>query len=482
LVKLKLALLNAKIALIKNKHDHNYSAYTKEYLFKLKIAVLKLQIALIKNPFIFGHHFDFDVKDLLEIIVHILDIRNGFTSPHFGTNGKRISHGLPWVHEQPKFDTDDVLALTVALLKEKADLFKLDCIKHGFHHDLGWTDHDLESITISIIKLKIQLMKNPHAFFPKLVLKIKVLEELLDLVKEVTKIKNKLKPCSVLFELKFDHHGRPLFDSKDLNNLVFALLKFKKELMDRHVTHQFKDFTIKYLKGIQLGLLQLKIFMIKNPHVVHINFEINDLLELIKEIIDLKRHQPSHPILGHLDVGNDGMGLDSGSGMGLDAGSGMGFDDEDENDIIATPEPTPWRGNGRCSDDFDQLIKTWNLRHVTKRCAQDVCHGDESCVARCVGNKTQVSHNCTTCFGEFVRCALNKCWWKCMFGSDDDCQRCADDECTKSFEKCAFGDWEPDWKTDMGFVWKWDDLFLETDRRRMPFEGMDIFTKTQDAN
>jgi len=574
LAKLEVTLLKVKVALLTNIHDPKYFAYDKEYIFKLKLAVLKLQIALIKTPLIFGHDFNYDVKGLLRLVVDIYDLR-AQPKRRFDTHGQRIAHGLQWDRDAPKFDTDDVLEITVALLREKDSLFKFDCIKHGFN--FGWKDDDLEKINVSILKLKVALLTDPHAYFPKLVLKIKVLEDLLEIVEELKLIKFKLKPClGPLIELKFDHQGFPLFKIVDLEKLKVALLKLKVELLDGFFSHEFDRYTLKYIQELEVAVLKFKIALLKNPLIIgsH-NFDVDDLLKLIKDVLDLKVKFPSKPIIGALEAPeadsfeidddvpqiaelsvrprgpvtlkwrHDGFPLFKLHDLvnfkddivdfykelvfvwkAVQKGSHhdlifkykidvlkdykekllklkvllkinpfifggtrhaplkglvkIAFVVEKIDDVIDLLKkiklftPINKHGNGRCSNEFDQLIKNWNLRIVTTKCAKE-CHFDEDCTSKCVAKKTHLTHHCSTCFGEFVKCAHKNCWFRCMLG-EKGCQECADRNCSDDFEKCAFGTWKPNWKRDMGFGWRWGN-HLSSGRRRTPFEGTDLFTQ-----
>jgi hypothetical protein len=560
------------VALLKNPHDIKYVAYTKEYLLKLKLAVLKLEIFLYKNPLFFQHKFI--AKDLLDLIIEIIDIKNGFPTRRFSTIGGRIQHGLRWEHDEPRFDSDDILSLTLAVLKEKAELIKFDCIKHGFK--FNYKDDDLQKIKLSLLKLKVTLLKNPHAFSPKLLLKIKFVEDLLKYVEELIAIKFKLKACVLkLIQLKFDHDF-PLFKVVDLENVKVALLKLKVALLDGFLSHEFNLWTLKYLKGLEVAALKLKIALLKNPLLFghHINFDEDDFLKLVKEVIVLKEHfkEPSHPTIGHLEDSDDDMPEISGLSIrpvedkidlewnhngyplftyktlvafkddavffkrelqqiwrdlqkdigGVRALSIFKYNIEELVELrkrllrlkvllfrdshifkvhrhtaqrtidvlvdvieeivdllkkILAPAPTKpptkkFTGNGKCSNDFDQIVKTWNLRVITVEGAKKCWHGKDDCVSKYVRERSHVSESCSTCFGDFKRCAAKQCWITCLFKSQSDCQQCADENCSDDFEECAFGSWKPNWKQDMGYGWRWGNHL--GGRRRTPFEGMDF--------
>merc|ERR1712151_87751 len=294
LEKLQVALLKVKVALLKNPHDVNYAAYTKEYLFKLKLAVLKLEIFLYKNQFFFER--EFVTKDLLDLIIEIIDWKTGFQTRRFSTIGDRIQHGLRWEQEEPRFDSDDILSPTIAVLKEKDELKKFDCIKHGLK--FNYNDDDLEKIKLSLLKLKVALLKNQHAFSPKLLLKVKFVEDLLKIVEELIAIKFKLKPCLIkLIQLKFDHKDFPLFKVADLEKLKLLLLKLKVELLDGFQSHEFNLWTLKYLKSLEVLALKLKIALLKKPLLFghHIDFDEDDFLKLVKEVIAVKNNfRPAH--------------------------------------------------------------------------------------------------------------------------------------------------------------------------------------------
>ena len=101
----------------------------------------------------------------------------------------------------------------------------------------------------------------------------------------------------------------------------------------------------------------------------------------------------------------------------------------------------PVNAAGICTEDDQVHFYKANQAFAQhwKTCGED-SWGDEQETSDCIQRKYEMTDACGDCFGEFTGCAASNCKWPCMinpFASDDDCRRCAEDNCMDGLASCT---------------------------------------------
>ena len=96
---------------------------------------------------------------------------------------------------------------------------------------------------------------------------------------------------------------------------------------------------------------------------------------------------------------------------------------------------------GNCSEEDLNYIGA-NLEfvtNVTQQCGTDCLFaGDpETCFADCMSAQVPLTGDCIGCFSAQTSCAVDQCFFPCVFGSEADCAACIEDNCLEPFNECA---------------------------------------------
>ncbi|MES2504558.1 MAG: hypothetical protein V4534_06745 [Myxococcota bacterium] len=60
--------------------------------------------------------------------------------------------------------------------------------------------------------------------------------------------------------------------------------------------------------------------------------------------------------------------------------------------------------------------------------------GTTQCLRKAYGT---LSAGCASCFGENASCVRDNCWWSCITGRNEACEKCAIDSCRAPMEQCT---------------------------------------------
>lgn len=66
------------------------------------------------------------------------------------------------------------------------------------------------------------------------------------------------------------------------------------------------------------------------------------------------------------------------------------------------------------------------------------CWGNKECVSKCMSERLDINKPCSLCMGEFTECTKNNCFFQCIGGDSEMCQKCLNTSgCISNFEKCS---------------------------------------------
>ncbi len=107
------------------------------------------------------------------------------------------------------------------------------------------------------------------------------------------------------------------------------------------------------------------------------------------------------------------------------------------------PEPEPEPSNGACDNDADEgelgsLDDT--LDDVVGDCALSCLLSSDvaTCGSDCVADNTDLSDDCSDCFGEIIACTASNCAFQCGLDAEGEaCASCREENCNDDFEQCA---------------------------------------------
>ncbi len=115
-----------------------------------------------------------------------------------------------------------------------------------------------------------------------------------------------------------------------------------------------------------------------------------------------------------------------------------------EDDVVpasdATPDPV-----GLCTNEADQAIvdsqdDEFDIEQISTDCviANILGDPDGSKAKKCIQDATDLSDQCTECFGEVALCGKDKCLGSCAINPDgQDCTDCIAANCLPAFEECS---------------------------------------------
>lgn len=96
---------------------------------------------------------------------------------------------------------------------------------------------------------------------------------------------------------------------------------------------------------------------------------------------------------------------------------------------------------GNCTED-DLLYIGDNLEFVqgvAAQCGQDCLFAadPEACFAECMSAQVELTEPCVACFSEQTNCAVDNCFFPCVFGTEAECAACIEASCLADFQVCA---------------------------------------------
>ncbi|WP_306642165.1 putative metal-binding motif-containing protein [Sanyastnella coralliicola] len=103
--------------------------------------------------------------------------------------------------------------------------------------------------------------------------------------------------------------------------------------------------------------------------------------------------------------------------------------------------PSILMAQGNCTEEDLSYIAN-NIEFVTQvsaDCGTDCLFaGDpEACFSDCMSALVPLTGPCVGCFSGQTACATDNCFLQCVFGSQEDCAACIEENCLDSFNECA---------------------------------------------
>ncbi len=79
------------------------------------------------------------------------------------------------------------------------------------------------------------------------------------------------------------------------------------------------------------------------------------------------------------------------------------------------------------------------VQSVAATCGQDCLFAadPEACFQACMSAQVELTEGCVSCFSGQTSCAVDACFFPCVFGSEADCAACIETNCLADFQVCA---------------------------------------------
>jgi hypothetical protein len=143
---------------------------------------------------------------------------------------------------------------------------------------------------------------------------------------------------------------------------------------------------------------------------------------------------------GTVDETDDDGGTGD-DGPTSDGGSDVNEPDEPDEPDDPIDEPVADAGfaaTGACTNASDTAVHdSMDVSDAVGTCAGD-CFGGEECTTNCVVDATDLSPECSACYGEVTACTSSNCAFQCLGGESEGCEQCRDEAgCTAAFDDCA---------------------------------------------
>lgn len=79
------------------------------------------------------------------------------------------------------------------------------------------------------------------------------------------------------------------------------------------------------------------------------------------------------------------------------------------------------------------------VQSVAATCGQDCLFAadPEACFQECMSAQVELTEGCVGCFSAQTSCAVDNCFFPCVFGSEENCAICITENCLDDFQVCA---------------------------------------------
>ncbi|MFT7578820.1 MAG: hypothetical protein ACI9MR_000481 [Myxococcota bacterium] len=103
-----------------------------------------------------------------------------------------------------------------------------------------------------------------------------------------------------------------------------------------------------------------------------------------------------------------------------------------------TEEDTTSASNGACDNavDLNKLATATDLPQTVQDCALSALTS-AAAAGQCVQDAVGLSAECSVCFGDILKCAIDNCALQCIGGATPACNDCRALSCDGPFEACA---------------------------------------------
>lgn len=114
-----------------------------------------------------------------------------------------------------------------------------------------------------------------------------------------------------------------------------------------------------------------------------------------------------------------------------------------EETLDPDPDPIEDPSSGACDNDADESVLESlgdDLDDIVGSCALSCLFSSDvsTCGAECVEGDTNLSTDCSNCFGEIIACTAEHCAFPCgLDAQGTSCAECRETNCNDAFETCA---------------------------------------------